>query len=136
MIMNLQAELEKLKEYYFDSDQEKFQKYYLYVCDKYPDKKEQTDNYLAAIIDGSIKRIDDFIEETKVKMQLMEVTEIVSLSYIAKNYFHKTRTWLYQKINGNKINGKSASFTKEEINTLNHAIQDISKKLGSTVISL
>lgn len=134
--MNLKVELEKLKEYYFGSDQEKFQKHYLYVCDKFPGEKEQIDNYLASVIDGSIKRIDDFIEETKVKMQLMEVTEIVSLSYIAKNYFHRTRTWLYQKINGNTINGKPATFTKEEINTLNHAIQDISKKLGSTVISL
>ena len=134
--MNLQAELEKLNEYYFNTDQEKFQKEYLYVCEKYPNDKEQIDNYLAKIIDNSIERVDDFIEATKVKMQLMEVTEIVSLSYIAKNYFHKTRTWLYQKINGNKVNGKEASFVKEEINTLNYAIQDISKKLGSTVISL
>jgi hypothetical protein len=134
--MNLKVELEKLKEYYFGSDQEKFQKHYLYVCDKFPGEKEQIDNYLASIIDESIKRIDDFIEEAKVKMQLMEITEIVSLSYIAKNYFHRTRTWLYQKINGNIINGKPATFTKEEINTLNYAIQDISKKLGSTVISL
>ena len=134
--MNLQAELEKLNEYYFNTDQEKFQKEYLYVCEKYPNDKEQIDNYLAKIIDNSIERVDDLIEATKVKMQLMEVTEIVSLSYIAKNYFHKTRTWLYQKINGNKVNGKEASFTKEEINTLNYAIQDISKKLGSTVISL
>ena len=134
--MNLQAELENLNEYYFNTAQEKFQKEYLYVCEKYPNDKEQIDNYLAKIIDNSIERVDDFIEATKVKMQLMEVTEIVSLSYIAKNYFHKTRTWLYQKINGNKVNGKEASFTKEEINTLNYAIQDISKKLGSTVISL
>jgi hypothetical protein len=67
--MNLQTELERLKEYYFDPDQEKFQKHYLYVCDKYLDEKEQIDNYLATIIDGSIKRRDDFIEETKVKMQ-------------------------------------------------------------------
>ena len=119
--MNLQAELEKLNEYYFNTDQEKFQKEYLYVCEKYPNDKEQIDNYLAKIIDNSIERVDDFIEATKVKMQLMEVTEIVSLSYIAKNYFHKTRTWLYQKINGNKVNGKEASFTKEEINTLNYA---------------
>lgn len=96
--MNLQAELEKLNEYYFNTDQEKFQKEYLYVCEKYPNDKEQIDNYLAKIIDNSIERVDDFIEATKVKMQLMEVTEIVSLSYIAKNYFHKTRTWLYQKI--------------------------------------
>lgn len=134
--MNLRIELEKLKKYYFDSDQEKFQKYYLSICEKFPNKIDQIDEYIRAVVSESINETDVFIEETKVKMQLMEITEIVSLSYIAKNYFHKTRTWLYQKINGNKVNGKEASFTKEEINILNHAIQDISRKLGSTVISL
>lgn len=134
--MNLQIQLEKLKELYSHSDEEKFRKQYLYVCDKFPNEKEQIDSYLAKVVDDSIERVDTFIEETKVKMQLMEITEIVSLSYIAKNYFHKTRTWLYQKINGNIVNGKEARFTKEEINMLNYAIQDISKKLGSTVISL
>ncbi|MDR1555553.1 MAG: DUF5053 domain-containing protein [Tannerellaceae bacterium] len=133
--MNLQMELEKLKELY-SGDTNEFKTHYLSICEKFPDGKKQIGKYMETVINESIKETDAFIEETKVKMQLMEITEIVSLSYIAKNYFHKTRTWLYQKINGNKVNGKEASFTQEEINILNLAIQDISKKLGSTVISL
>ena len=91
---------------------------------------------MAEIIDESIQRVDKFIEETKIKMQLMEVSKIVSLSYIAKEYFHKTRTWLYQRINGNNVNGREVKFTTDEVNTLNYALQDISRKIGSTVISV
>jgi len=133
--MNLQVELEKLKMLY-SGNTEDFENHYSSICEKFPNEKKQIDEYMESVIMESIKKIDAFIEETKIKMQLMEVTKIVSLSYIAKNYFNKTRAWMYQRINGNKVNGKAASFTKEEINTLNYAIQDISKKLGSTVISL
>jgi hypothetical protein len=133
--MNLQIELEKLKDLY-SSNTEDFEKHYLSMREMFPDEKQQIDDYIRLVISESLKKTDAFIKETNVKMQLMEITEIISLSYIAKNYFNKTRTWLYQKINGNKVNGKEASFTKEEISILNYAIQDISKKLGSTVISL
>jgi hypothetical protein len=64
----------------------------------------------------------------------MEVTKVVSLSYIAKNYFNRTRQWLYQKINGNIVNGRPVKFTQEEIDTLNFAIHDISRKLSSITI--
>jgi len=43
---------------------------------------------------------------------------------------------LYQKINGCSVNGKPAKFTPEEISTLNFALQDISKDIGSTVIKI
>ena len=134
--MNLQTELEKLKELYSGSNAEEFEKQYLSICENFSNEREQVDKYMKNIIEDSINKTDTFIEDTKIKIQLMEITEIVSLSYIAKKYFNKTRAWLYQKVNGNKVNGKSASFTQEEINTLNSAIQDISKKLASTVISV
>ena len=134
--MNLQAELEKLKELYSGSNAEEFEKQYLSICENFSNEREQVDKYMKNIIEDSINKTDTFIEDTKIKIQLMEITEIVSLSYIAKKYFNKTRAWLYQKVNGNKVNGKSASFTQEEINTLNSAFQDISKKLASTVISV
>ena len=49
-------------------------------------------------------------------------------------YFKKSKSWLYQRLNRNNINGKPVKFTKNEIETFNFAIQDISKKLGSTSI--
>ena len=63
----------------------------------------------------------DRAEELALKSQLEEVLPILSVSFIAKNYFNKSRQWFYQKLNGNIVNGKPAKFTKEEIKTLNSA---------------
>ena len=87
------------------------------------------------MLSESEERIDSFIEES-VKMQLAKISQIISLSYISQRYFCKTRNWLYQKVNGCLINGKPAKFTPEEVSTLNFALQDISKEIGSTVIKV
>lgn len=58
-----------------------------------------------------------------------------SLSYIAKNYFGKSKQWLNNKINGCIVNGKPSKFTEDEKKRLNHALNDLSKKLGSIRIS-
>ena len=133
--MNLQTELARLEEYYFSPEQEKFEQQYNLIVENFSSEQEQIDKYINGFVQKSIQNADAFIEEAKIKVQLAEVSEIVSLSYIAKEYFNKTRTWLYQKINGNIVNGKEARFTESEIKTFNFAIQDISRKLGSTVIS-
>jgi hypothetical protein len=135
--MNLQTELHKLQPL-IGKNNEVFEKQINSLFENFSseEEKEIITNFIMSELNKSGQIIDDFIEETKVKIQLMEVAKVVSLSYIAKNYFNKTRNWLYQKINGSIVNGKQAQFTDEEINTLNFALQDISKKIGSTVISL
>lgn len=76
-----------------------------------------------------------YIEEQIVRRQMQEVLPILSVSYLAKHYFGKSTSWFYQRLNGNKVNGKIASFTCEEIAILNEALQDISKKVGALSIS-
>jgi hypothetical protein len=71
-----------------------------------------------------------------IKEQLREVSEFISLSYIAKKYFNKSRTWIYQRINNYDVNGKPVFFTRQEIDTLNLALEDISHKTGSVKVSL
>jgi hypothetical protein len=135
--MKFKEELDKLIGY-MSSDEDAFEKQFMFMRENFtaPEQIAQIEKRISTKLDESAERIDDFIEDAKVKLQLSPVAEIVSLSYISENYFNRTRNWLYQKVNGNKVNGKPARFTKNEINTLNFAIQDISKKLGSTVISL
>jgi hypothetical protein len=135
--MIFKEELDKLIGY-MGSDEDAFEKQFIFMRENFTEQEQinQIEKSIQAKLDESAKRIDDFVEEAKVKLQLIPVAEIVSLSYISEKYFKRTRNWLYQKVNGNKVNGKPAQFTKNEINTLNFAIQDISKKLGSTVISL
>ena len=42
---------------------------------------------------------------------------------------------MYNLVYGNLVNGKPARFTKEELQTFNNALQDISQKIGSLSIS-
>lgn len=74
-------------------------------------------------------------DELILREQLKDVIPVVSLAYIAKTYFNKTRQWLYQRINGTLVNGKPARFTAEEIETLNNALKDIGNRLSSIHVS-
>lgn len=68
-------------------------------------------------------------EVAHVRHQLGNVPEVINLSYIAKHYFCKSRTWLYQRMNGNKVNGKTAFFTRAERKQLEEALHDIGEQL-------
>ena len=97
------------------------------------DKKEMAD-FIAGRLEEADRKIDR-LEENTIKLQMQEVASIISLSYLAKRYFNKSRSWLYQRMNGNIVNGKPARFTEDELAILNSALKDISKKLGSLSIS-
>ena len=68
--------------------------------------------------------------EMIARARLGDVPEAISFSYIAKKYFGKSRGWLMQKVNGNIVNGKQASFTADERRQFRAALQDISKQLS------
>ena len=70
-----------------------------------------------------------------IRQQLESALPMISIAYIAKNYFGKSKEWLYQRINGNMVNGKPAKLTAQEIDTLNAALQDMGKILLSTRVS-
>lgn len=76
----------------------------------------------------------DIDKALTIKEQLKDISEVVSLSYIAKKYFGKSRAWLYQRTNGNSIRGQVYSLSPEEIDILNFALRDISNKIGSLSI--
>ena len=78
-----------------------------------------------------VKRTD-----INIKERLSEIQNVISLSYIAKYYFGKDKSWLYHRINGTNINGKPAAFTNEELDTLANALKDISSKISETSLSI
>lgn len=95
---------------------------------------EDNDSFSRAMVElagETVAKADDLI----LREQLKDVIPIVSLAYIAKTYFNKTRQWLYQRINGSLVNGKPARFTPEEIETLNNALKDIGNRLSSINVS-
>ena len=76
------------------------------------------------------------IQEQRMAERLGEITKMVSMAYIAKTYFNKSRSWLAQKLNGNIVNGKPSQFTDDEIKTLRFALNDMSNKLNSMSVAL
>jgi hypothetical protein len=71
-----------------------------------------------------------------MKQKMKDIIPAVSWVYIAKTYFNKTDAWLYQRINGNIVNGKPASFTPQELDTMKYALSDLSNKLELLSVSL
>ncbi len=69
--------------------------------------------------------------ELTVRQQLADISGFISLSYIAQNYFGKSKQWLNNKINGCMVNGKPSRFTDSEKETFNRALKDLSEKIGS-----
>lgn len=70
------------------------------------------------------------------KLLLNGVDNYLSLSQIAQDYFGKSRSWLYQRINGAIVNGKPAQFTPEERQQLSNALLAISERIKDTALKL
>jgi hypothetical protein len=137
--MELKKELSLLKTYMDTMDESKVKEQTDHIHKHFAseDDKKEIEAFLQSELSGISEQTKDLIkraESTLIRMQLKEISEFISLSYVAKMYFKKDRSWLHQKINGNVKNGKPAKFTNSEIETFNFALQDISKKIGSIAI--
>lgn len=71
----------------------------------------------------------------KLREQLDSRYELLPISYIARHYFGKSKAWLYQRINGNKVRGKVYTLNEEQKSIFNSAVKDIAKQIGSVQLS-
>ena len=89
---------------------------------------------VASVATEQIQESIDEINGIIIRRQLEDILQFMSLAYIAKQYFGKSRQWIYQRVNGTIVNGKPARFTNQEIDILNAAIQDMGNRLLSTKV--
>ena len=90
---------------------------------------------VAEITLSQIKETNERAQDELVRNRLKSVLPAISLSYIAKTYFNKSRSWLNQRVNGNMVNGTHAKFSQEELATFDFALRDISAKLAEIRVS-
>lgn len=96
-----------------------------------------SENDRATFIENTHKglgAIKDELQDMKLALELGDVANAISLSYIAKAYFGKSKNWLYQRLNGNKVNGKPAQFTEEERKRFAEALRDLSRRIDETAL--
>lgn len=84
----------------------------------------------------SMGEAKEIIKAVEIRKKLDRVLDFASMSYIAKNYFGKTRHWLYQRINANLVNGKPVNFTSEELDTLSIALSELGDIMKDTSRSI
>ena len=80
--------------------------------------------------DAIHQEVADITQQT-IRERLEPVLPYLSISKLAKDYFNKSSSWFYQRLNGNKIHGKVCRFTDQEMATLDMALKDISRRLLS-----
>lgn len=95
-----------------------------------PEEKKEAGAYL---MDALKKRKRHDVD---AKLLMDDVLGALSMSYIAKKYFGKEKSWLYQRMNNCMVNGKPAAFTESELKKLADALGDLGQRLSalSTVI--
>ena len=100
------------------------------------EEKELYGSNIAADIDKILKVVDEDLEvlkAEKIRSAMGELGSAISFAYIAKHYFGKSQSWLTQRLNGSKVNGKIARFNKSELIQLQNAIHDLGRKLSAIV---
>ena len=66
---------------------------------------------------------------TDMKVRLGDILMALSWREIAKNYFGKSSSWLYHKMDGIDGNGGVGGFTDSEATQLKEALLDLSDKI-------
>ncbi|MDR0989340.1 MAG: DUF5053 domain-containing protein [Prevotellaceae bacterium] len=102
-----------------------------------PEEKEFIRDYLLDLmnrVEAGLKEVHAELDEMLLRKQLADIYPLLPIAFIAKNYFHKSSSWLFQRINGSKVRGRSYTLKPEEKIIFNHALQDIARRIGSLSI--
>ncbi len=125
----MQAEFEQYKNLTTEAERIEFQENRAQRLESLSDSDRES--YVHASLNG-LNATVEAAEELILITKLGEIAKAVSLSYIAKTYFGKSRAWLYQRLNGHTVNGKQAQFSPEEKKQFASALKDLSHQLHET----
>lgn len=85
--------------------------------------------------DKFLDEMEADIEELKQRALREQMSEqaykLIPWSYIAKNYFGKSVSWLTQRINGYPVRGRVYTLNPEQKQTLNRALSEVGSFIGS-----
>lgn len=115
-----------------------------------PEERERLDALMAELNDRKLTEEEKAFAQTwwnsgveEIKQDITALRQqieeddykLIPMSYIAKHYFGKSASWLYQRINGNKVGGRQYTLNEEQKATFNRALQDIAKRISSFSIA-
>jgi len=99
-------------------------------------EKETVRNEFMEGLDIKLQEAEKLIKKIDIALELSEISKYISLSKIASNYFGKSKEWLYQRIKGYTVNGRSAEFSEPDRKKLAMAFEDISRLAHETALKI
>ena len=69
-------------------------------------------------------------QHQSIKQKMVDILLDVSMAKISTKYFEKSRTWLYQKLDGIDENGLPTDFSEDEKEQLRKALKDLSSRIS------
>lgn len=135
--MNAKQEIEELKKEFIslksDEEYQDFDiKFKNRISSKTEDEKEEFADAFINSAREQVEKTKKFCDEAIMRIKLEEILGIVSMAYIAREYFHKSKAWFSQKLNGSIKNGVISSFSESELKIFSYALEDISEKIKNT----
>lgn len=88
-------------------------------------------SFLMEKAEKHLDNIEDSMAAYTMHQQMGTLSEVINLAYIARHYFGKTRQWLYQRLKGQLVNGKPASFTPDEEVKFKNALNEIGLQIAT-----
>lgn len=81
------------------------------------------------------QELEDVRQEILREQMTDDIYKILPLSYIAKNYFGKSVSWLSQRINGSPVRGKAYTLNEQQKAIFTHAVHDIGNRFAAFQLS-
>jgi hypothetical protein len=78
----------------------------------------------------------EILKETSVKGKFRDIMLDITWSKIARRYFDRSASWLYNKFNGTDGNGGIGDFTYSEKVQLRNALYDFSERIRKAADSI
>ena len=133
-------ELKELRELFNNITPEKEEEYkarFLSIQERYtsPEDAEAIGDFIMDNFKYMNQEIEELDRMITIQEQLAKDKEIIPIAYIARTYFGKSTAWLQQRLYGYKVRGKVYKLSEKDLNIFNNALQDISKRIGSLVIT-
>ncbi len=135
--MNARQEIDKLKKEFVslktEEERQAFDiKFRNHISEKTDDEKKDFADAFVNSAREQVVKTNQFCDEITIRLKLEEILGVISMAYIAREYFHKSKAWFSQKLNGNIKNGTISSFSEEELKILHFALEDIIEKIKNT----
>lgn len=104
--------------------------------------REELEDHWFSVEGVHWNKIDEDIQYTSFEdaeekgIDLGAVPDYISISYLSQRFFGKSRSWLHNKLKGNKSNGKSSVFSQSELKDLKQALEKLSTEIREVAAQL